>query len=164
MPYMNFQVGATLTASQVNTYLMKQSVMVFASSSARNSAITSPSEGMIAYLSDTNTLTLYDGAAWVSAVNTGSLNGFTGVTYADLAVTMSTSYVQRTVTIPSSKTNNDVVSIIPYTGINDYVGIAEIYMGTWSGVLTAYQAVINCRLGNAVASTTGYIRFYFRSV
>lgn len=164
MPYMNFQVGATLTAAQVNTYLMKQSVMVFANAAARTSAITSPSEGMITYLSDTNALNIYDGSAWVAAVNTASLNGYTGVTYSDLAVTMSTSYVQRTVTIPAGKTNNDVVSIIPYTGINDYVGIAEIYLGTWSGVLTAYQSVINCRLGNAVASTTGYIRFYFRSV
>lgn len=164
MAYKSFTAGTVLTASDVNTYLMKQSVMVFASATARNAALTSPTEGMIAYLSDTNALTLYDGSAWVGAVNTASLNGYTGVTYADLAVTMSTSYVQRTVTIPSGKTNGDVVSIIPLTGVNDYVGIAEIYLGTWSGVLTAYQSVVNCRLGNAVASTTGYLRFYFRSV
>lgn len=58
--------GDVLTAADVNTYLMEQSVMVFASTAARDSAVTSPTEGMFAYTSDSDTLFYYDGAAWVA--------------------------------------------------------------------------------------------------
>jgi hypothetical protein len=163
MPIKNFTSGSVLPASDVNTFLMNQSVMVFASSAARASAITSPTEGMMTYLSDSNVLNIYDGANWVGAVNTGSLNGYTGVTFADVSIVMSTSYVQRQFTIPASKLFSDVVSIVPFGGVNDYVGIAETILGNWSGVLPPTQAIINCRLGNAVASTFGTLRFYFRS-
>jgi len=54
----------TLPASDVNNYLMEQSLMVFASAAARNSALTSPAEGMHAYLSDVNQVTVYDGTSW----------------------------------------------------------------------------------------------------
>ena len=62
--FRTFTAGEVLSASQVNTYLMQQSLMVFAGTAVRGSAITSPSEGMFTYLTDTNTLQYYDGAAW----------------------------------------------------------------------------------------------------
>jgi hypothetical protein len=40
--------------------------MVFADAAARTSAITSPQEGMISYLKDTNATQYYSGSAWVS--------------------------------------------------------------------------------------------------
>ena len=55
--------GDVLTASDVNGYLMDQSVMVFAGTAARASAIPTPSAGMVAYSTATN-LEYYDGAAW----------------------------------------------------------------------------------------------------
>jgi len=64
--YKEFTTGDVLTAADANGYLASQVVMVFASSAARSSAITSPQEGMIAYLKDTNAVEKYDGAAWVS--------------------------------------------------------------------------------------------------
>jgi hypothetical protein len=39
-------------ASEVNTYMMEQQIMVFAGTAARGSAIASPSEGMFAFLKD----------------------------------------------------------------------------------------------------------------
>ena len=60
-----FQNGDVLLASEVNTYMMEQQIMVFAGTAARGSAITSPSEGMFAFLRDTDTLTFYDGSDWV---------------------------------------------------------------------------------------------------
>jgi hypothetical protein len=51
---MTFTAGNDAIASQVNTYLMDQSVMAFPSASARGSAISSPTEGMITYLDDIN--------------------------------------------------------------------------------------------------------------
>lgn len=59
-----FQNGQVLLASEVNTYMMEQQIMVFAGTAAREAAITSPSEGMFAFLKDTDTLTFYDGSSW----------------------------------------------------------------------------------------------------
>lgn len=59
-----FQNGDVLLASEVNTYMMEQQIMVFAGTAAREAAITSPSEGMFAFLKDTDTLTFYDGSSW----------------------------------------------------------------------------------------------------
>lgn len=67
-----FSSGEILTASNVNTFLMEQTIMVFADSAARATAITSPSEGMFAYLSDTNTLTYYTGTAWTNFESGGA--------------------------------------------------------------------------------------------
>ena len=78
--YKLFATGDVLTAAQVNTYLMQQSVMVFASSTARNTALSGVlSEGMVAYLTDTNDLTIYDGASWIS-FGTGDITAVTGGT------------------------------------------------------------------------------------
>ena len=54
-----FQDGQVLLASEVNTYMMEQQIMVFADAAARDAAITAPSEGMFAFLKDTDTLTVY---------------------------------------------------------------------------------------------------------
>lgn len=59
-----FIAGEVLTASEVNGYLMDQSVMRFASSSARATALPSPDEGMVSYLDDTNKVEVYDGSSW----------------------------------------------------------------------------------------------------
>jgi hypothetical protein len=69
--FKEFAVGDILTAADANGYLASQTVMVFASSAARASAITSPQEGMISFLKDTDTMQFYTGAAW-SNVDTGS--------------------------------------------------------------------------------------------
>jgi hypothetical protein len=64
--YKLFATGDVLTSSQVNTYLMQQSIMVFASSAARTSALSGVlAEGMYSYLTDTNSTEYYDGASWV---------------------------------------------------------------------------------------------------
>jgi hypothetical protein len=54
-----FENGQILLASEVNTLMMEQQIMVFADAAARDAAITSPSEGMFAFLKDTDTLTVY---------------------------------------------------------------------------------------------------------
>ena len=55
-----------LLASEVNTYLMDQAVMVFSDATARASSISSPQEGMVTYLESDNRLHVYDGTAWVT--------------------------------------------------------------------------------------------------
>jgi hypothetical protein len=57
---------SSLTSDEVNTYLMQQSVMVFASSAARSSALPVPAEGMVSFLKDTDVTQYYTGSAWVN--------------------------------------------------------------------------------------------------
>ena len=65
--YKLFVTGDVLTAAQVNDYLMLQTVMVFANSAARTSALSAVlAEGLVSYLQDTNVVEIYTGAAWVS--------------------------------------------------------------------------------------------------
>jgi hypothetical protein len=68
-----FTAGETLTASDVNTYLMEQSVMYFGGTAARASAVPTPTTGMVSYVGDTGSETpastipqieAYTGAAW----------------------------------------------------------------------------------------------------
>ena len=75
--YKQWTTGAVLTSSDMNTYVGDQVVMVFASSSARSSAVSSPSEGMVSYLSDSNAIEVYTGSGWegigdITAVNAGT--------------------------------------------------------------------------------------------
>lgn len=84
--YKNFSAGEVLTSSDVDTYLMEQSTMVFASAAARDTAITAPSEGMVAYLTDTNLLCQYSGAAWSGiGPSSGAWRSWTP-TYSNLTV------------------------------------------------------------------------------
>jgi hypothetical protein len=60
-----FVAGEVLTAQDVNDYLMDQSVMNFATSAARSSAIPTPTDGMVTYRQDIDALEVYNGAAYV---------------------------------------------------------------------------------------------------
>jgi len=67
--YKLFATNDVLTAGDLNTYLQEQSVMVFATTAARDSALTSVlAEGMVCYVEDNGSsvaeFQVYDGAAW----------------------------------------------------------------------------------------------------
>lgn len=64
MAYKVFSNGSVLNASDLNDYLMNQSVMVFSSSATRASALTAPVEGMLTWLQDLNRYQYYTGTAW----------------------------------------------------------------------------------------------------
>jgi hypothetical protein len=57
--------GFPLNASEMNTFLMNQTVSTFADSAARTAAIATPAEGQITYLNSDNKYYKYDGAGWV---------------------------------------------------------------------------------------------------
>jgi len=67
MAYKLFSTGEVLTAANVNSYLMNQTVMVFASAAARTTALSGVlAEGMISYRTDSHILEYYDGTSWSS--------------------------------------------------------------------------------------------------
>lgn len=90
-------------------------IPVFADSTARSSAIPSPSEGMITYLEDTDAVDKYDGSAFVPVGVAPAILQVVSTTKTDTFSTSSTSYVDVTglsVTItPTSTTSKVLVSM-----------------------------------------------------
>jgi hypothetical protein len=68
--------GDILTAAQQND-LAKQAISRFADASARNAAITSPTEGQACWLNDTNELQIYDGS-WKPLLDTDTISVSSG--------------------------------------------------------------------------------------
>jgi hypothetical protein len=66
MPRKEFESFTRLDASDVNTFLMDQSVQSFAGTAARGSAIATPVEGMVTYLNDIDSLSVYNGTAFTT--------------------------------------------------------------------------------------------------
>lgn len=55
-----------LSSADVNTYLMKQSVVTFADATTRTNTLGTPiPEGMVTYLKDVDELEVYNGTAWL---------------------------------------------------------------------------------------------------
>ena len=63
MAYQQWTTGEVLTSAAMNI-VGDSTVNVFDDASARSSAISSPSEGMVSYLKDTNAIEFYDGSSW----------------------------------------------------------------------------------------------------
>lgn len=79
--FKTFNTGDVLTAADVNTYLMQQTVLVFADAAARTTALSGVlAEGMISYLKDTNATEVYNGSAWVGITGDGDITGVTAGT------------------------------------------------------------------------------------
>lgn len=75
-----FKIWSTsdiVTAAAMNGYVQEQVVGVFADSSARSTAISSPSEGMVSWLNDSNSLQAYDGSSWAAVGGGATLVGKT---------------------------------------------------------------------------------------
>jgi hypothetical protein len=142
-----FTAGEVLTAANVQNYLMDQSVMVFAGTAARSSAIGTASEGMLSYLSDTNTVQYYDGATWTNLVPTTTASTVTTISAAYTAVAgdandtlLANGTAAYTITVPDLFAINDRIDIV-----RDSSGTVTIAAGTgvttWAGAGTAGTAV-----------------------
>jgi hypothetical protein len=74
-----WSAGDVVAAADVQGYLQDQSIMVFADSAARTSAIGTPTQGMVSYLQDTSTLQVY-GTAWADVSSPGDITAVTAGT------------------------------------------------------------------------------------
>ena len=77
-----WSTGDLISASDFNDYIMEQVIMTFADSSARDSAVSSPQEGMFCFLKDTNVLQFYNGSSWAGYIDEGDITGVTITTSA----------------------------------------------------------------------------------
>lgn len=145
MPRKVFTAGSVLTASDVNTYLMNQTVMTYASSAARGSAAGTVTEGMLTWLEDVNKYQYYSGGSvWTDLIYTPTNATVTSAYTATAAnaggFIYSTSSSAITITIPDVFTVGDRVDII-----RDGAGTVTIAAGTgvtgWGGAGTAGTAI-----------------------
>ena len=133
--YKLFNTGDVLTAAQVNTYLMQQTVMVFANSAARTSALSGVlAEGMLSYLLDTNAVEKYDGSSW-SAIGTGDIEGVTAGTGlsgggTSGTVTLSIASAQSDLVIKGFEEDVNVVASAATGTINFDVATASVWYYT----------------------------------
>jgi hypothetical protein len=127
--FKTFVTGEVLTAGDVNGYLM-QGINVFATTTARDAAITAPAEGQFAFTKDTNGLWYYDGAAWVASGATGDIEGVTA------GVGISGGGTSGTVTITNSMATaiDAKGDLVAGTGADTFSRIA---VGANNTVLTA---------------------------
>jgi hypothetical protein len=144
MPRKVFTAGDVLTAADVNNFLMNQSVMTFAGTAARGSAIPSAVEGMVTYLEDSNAYQFWNGSGW-QALTSSPTNATVTSSYTATAANAggfiySTSSSAITITIPDIFAVGDRVDII-----RDGAGTVTIAAGTgitsWAGAGTAGTAL-----------------------
>ena len=131
--------GDTLNAADVNGYLMDQSVMVFAGTAARSSAIPSPSAGMVAYSTATS-LQVYNGTAWVDlSTGYGTFTGgdvSTPITVGGISYTMLT--FNNTGTLTCTKPGLiDVLMVAGGGGGGSWSSTANQGGGGGGGVITS---------------------------
>lgn len=145
--FKTFNSGDVLTAADTNGYLM-QGVWTFANAAARTSAVTSPQEGNVSFLKDTNSLEIYDGAAWV-AYGAGDITGVTAGTG------ISGGGTSGTVTVTNSMATaiDAKGDLIAGTGADTFDRLA---VGTNGHVLTADSTASTGLKWAAAGSTTAY--------
>jgi hypothetical protein len=155
--FREFAAGEPLTATNVDDFLMKQSVMKFADAAARDAAlgtaVVSPNalrEGMVAYLDDEDAPSFYDGSAWgpISVPIAGIGSNVVQATKLDTFTTSSGTYTDVTglsVTITPSAVSSKIL-LLAAVNVSDVTagsgnlrltgGNATTFVGDAAGVRT----------------------------
>lgn len=164
-------------ATDFQNYLQDQVVQVYAGTAARATALgTAVSEGMVSYLSDTNTLQYYSGSAWVDVSSPGDITEVTagtGLTGGGTsgAVTLNVNYaavgsavlaspnITGTATLANGTvTGNFIVSgTATFSANTSFGSVTSTELGYLDGVTSAIQTQLNAKLGTsnaAVATAT----------
>lgn len=161
--FKTFTAGEVFTATDANTYLMQQSVMVFTNEAARDAAITAPSEGMHAYLTaptipaatgastqlPTGIRTVYNGSVWVCTTPIGAKEPLVGTTTSGTYTPTLSAGTNPSVTLVTGTTALISMTCLIYnTGANStYASIAV------SGATTAAASDDHAILHGAISGT-----------
>jgi len=119
MPRKVFTAGEVLAAADVNSFLMDQTIMTFAGTAARGSAIGTATEGMYAHLNDTDTLTYYNGSAWVNRIPTSAILQVQSATFTGVFTNTTTTFQDTGISVsitPSSTASKILVTGSVNTG------------------------------------------------
>ena len=149
--FKTFNTGDVLTAADVNTYLMQQTVLVFADAAARTTALSGVlAEGMISYLKDTNATEVYNGSAWVGITGDGDITGVTAGT----GLTGGGTTGAVTLTNDMATTITAAGDIVVGTGSGTYDNLP---IGTTGQILTADTTVSPYKVKWASPTAAGFV-------
>ena len=159
--FRTFQSGEVLTSSNVQNFLMDQSVMVFAGTAARSSAIASPETGMLSYRTDGTAdskrqgFEFYDGSSWVRMIpRSGAIqivNSQTG------AVATGTTTIPFDDTIPQNTEGTEFLSVaITPSSASNLLLIQVVMNYSYSIVNTVTMALFQDSTANALAASSEY--------
>lgn len=151
--FKTFVAGAVLGATETNTYLMQQSVMVFADVTARDTTpatrIASPTEGMVSYVKSVDQIQIYNGSSWVAqpyAQAAGTGDSTTTVLAADGTSTVNITYPTGRFSIAPivqawTNSNRYICSIGTNAAGSATVTVRNVSAATGSDATVYYQAV-----------------------
>ena len=163
--YREWQTGEVVTAANVNSYLQDQSVMKFADSAARDTALGTAvgggnalREGMTAYLDDTDTLQYYGGTAWANvptAADVDAAGGLVAVEHALFTGTQTNStasganfaVTDLSITHALSSASNKLI-------ISAYCGVINESSGTQRVAIAVADDGTLVGIGDAASSRT----------
>ena len=140
--FKSFTAASVLTASDVNNYLMEQSVMSFASTGARDVQVTAPEDGMVAYIRSNDAdegLYTYNGTSWRKGPGWNAPWGYMGHGSASATVTT------------SGTTEATLVSTGSFTAVSNRYYLVT-YSGAFYGSVAADQFDMRVR-NNSISGT-----------
>jgi hypothetical protein len=146
MPRKVFTAGEVLAAADVNEFLMDQTIMTFAGTAARGSAIGTAVEGMYAHLNDTDTLTYYDGSDWVNRI--GASAGILQV----VSTTKTNTFVSSSIASAGTVAITDLEVTITPSSIDSKILIQASIFGDTDSTEIAYFLLKN---GSDLTAATG---------
>jgi hypothetical protein len=152
MAIQTFVAAQILTAAQMNA-LQQQAVMTFTDEAARDAALTSPTEGMMAYLTaptvpaavgststsiPTGITTIYNGTVWVCTTSIAALSGGSSQTFTTTATDITIGGSLTSVTLVTGTT-----ALVSYGarigGDGNYANINVKVGGAGSGDFAAFN-------------------------
>ena len=162
-----FTAGDVLTASDVQNYLMDQTVMNFAGTAARSSAIATPTTGMTTYNQTTQQLETYNGSAYIgmsglqlvkkqtigSGVSSVAVTGAFSATYENYKIIVSGGSTSANgylgLSLGASVTGYSMFMIYGQFATNTVEGAGISNGSTWSyagGMQSAQYLYMNCEV------------------
>jgi hypothetical protein len=152
--FKTFATGDVLTAAEVNGYLMTQSTMYFTSTSARDTAITSPFDGMVAYIGSNDSsegLYTYNGTAWRKGPGWNAPWGYMA------------SAQSSTTPTTSGSTELTIVSTAGFTAVSNRYYLLTGYINPYGSVIGnqfTLRLRNNSAAGTILAQSTISVRDY----
>lgn len=181
--YRTWSPGEVITASNVQTYLMDQAVLVFADETDRSTNVISPTEGMLSWLEDSNKYQYFEGSTWqdlvvpVSGGTAGQAlvsNGTADASFQDVSARfVTTSVAEKTAdyTIAALDINNVIVTsgtahvtitVPDVLEVGDVVSIVRD--GAGSAIISAGTGVTGwAGIGTASASQDFFVDLQYRA-
>ena len=133
--FRTFAASEVLTGSNVQNYLMEQSVMSFASTGARDVAITAPEVGMVAYVGsndDHEGLYTYNGTSWRKGPGWNAPRGAVGLSTITSPAAASSAKADTGLTITTGEIpanrilKHTVTGMVFFNSINDMCRISIV--------------------------------------